>query len=175
MHNFLIKYPRAGFLCGGDRNKMDTSLIENALPKCKQILTKFTYKNKKIHDVILTNLPSLYAVPYVCPAVQVDVLGQGVPSDHNMAVALLLSEAGAGAVTREYTTRTSRPLPDSRVREFGLWIGQENWDILRGNLTSTEQAQKLKDITEQQLNKYFPTKECRVTNTDKPWVSSGIE
>ena len=101
MHNFLVKYPKAGFVCGGDRNKMDTSLIENALPKCKQILKKFTYKNKQIHDVILTNLPSLYAVPYVCPAVQVDVLGQGVPSDHNMAVALLLSEAGAGAVTRE--------------------------------------------------------------------------
>ena len=86
--------------------------------------------------------------------------------------------AGRGrsrAVTREYTTRTSRPLPDSRVREFGLWIGQENWDILRGNLTSTEQAEKFKDITEQQLNKYFPTKECRVTNTDKPWVSSEIK
>ena len=81
MHSFLIKYPRAGFVCGGDRNKMETNLIENALPKCRQIVTKFTYKNKQIHDVILTNMSALYAVPYVCPAVQVDVPGKGVPSD----------------------------------------------------------------------------------------------
>ena len=113
---------------------MDTSLIENALPKCKQIVTKCTYKNKKIHDVILTNMSYLYAVPYVCPAVQVDVPGQGVPSDHDMAVAVPLAGAGAGAVTREYTTRTSRPMPESRVREFGQWITGENLGALRGIL-----------------------------------------
>ena len=153
MHNFLIKYPRAGFVCGGDRNKMDTSLIENALPKCKQIVTKCTYKNKKIHDVIMTNLSSLYAVPYVCPAVQVDV-----PSDHDMAVALPLAEAGAGAVTREYTTRTSRPLPESRVREFGQWIAEEKWEALNENLSTSEQAEVFKGITEKQLNKFFSYK-----------------
>ena len=47
MHLLLVKYPRAGFLCGGDRNKMDTQPITQALPKCNQIVTKYTYKNKK--------------------------------------------------------------------------------------------------------------------------------
>ena len=175
MHNLLTKYPRAGFVCGGDRNRMDTTLIENALPKCKQIVTKCTYKNKKIHDVILTNLSSLYAVPFICPAVQVDVPGQGVPSDHDMAVALPLAEAGAGAVTREYTTRVSRPLPESQVRQFGQWIAQERWESLKGDMSSSEQAKILSNLTEQQLNLMFPVKECRVSNTDKPWVTSEIK
>ena len=174
MHSFLVKYPRAGFVCGGDRNKMDTSLIENALPKCRQIVTKFTYKNRQIHDVILTNMSTLYAVPYVCPAVQVDVPGKGVPSDHDMAVAVPLAGAGAGAVTREYVTRTSRPMPESRVREFGQWITGENWGALRGDLSASEQAQILREITEQQLSKYFPVKECRVSATDKPWITKDI-
>ena len=136
MHSFLTKFPRAGFVCGGDRNKMETNLIENALPKCRQIVTRFTYKNKQIHDVILTNMSAMYAVPYVCPAVQVDVPGKGVPSDHDMAVAVPL--AGAGAVTREYTTRVSRPLPESGVRQFGQWITGENWEALRGNCSASE-------------------------------------
>ena len=123
----------------------------------------------------MTNMASLYAVPYVCPAVQVDVPGQGVPSDHDMAVALPLSEAGAGAVTREYTTRVSRPLPESQIREFGQWISQENWETLKGSPSTSEQAQILKLITEQQLNRFFPVKECRVTNTDKPWVTRELK
>ena len=154
MHSFLTKYPRAGFYCGGDRNRMDTHLIENALPKCIQIVTKFTYKNRKIHDVIMTNMSTLYSVPYVCPAVQVDVPGQGVPSDHDMAVAVPLAGAGAGAVSREYYTRTSRPLPESRVREFAQWITEESWGALRGAMSTTEQAQIFKNITQDQVNKY---------------------
>ena len=84
-------------------------------------------------------MSAMYAVPYVCPAVQVDVPGQRVPSDHDMAVAVPLAGAGVGAVTREYTTRTSRPMPDSGVREFGQWITQENWEALRGDLSTSEQ------------------------------------
>jgi hypothetical protein len=92
-----------------------------------------------------------------------------------MAVAVPLAGAGAGAVTREYTTRASRPLPDSGVREFGQWITQENWEALRGDLSTSEQAQILKQMTSDQLNKYFPVKECRVSTTDKPWITSDIK
>ena len=40
----LIKYPKAGYLCAGDRNENDTQPLGDALPKCKQIVTKYTYK-----------------------------------------------------------------------------------------------------------------------------------
>ena len=120
-------------------------------------------------------MSTLYAVPYICPAVQVDVPGQGVPSDHDMAVAVPLAWAGAGAVTREYVTRSSRPLPESGVRQFGQWITGENWGALEGGLSTSEQAQILKEITEHQLNRYFPVKECRVSATDKPWITRDIK
>ena len=138
-------------MCGGDRNKMDTQPIQDALPRCKQIVTKYTYKNRKIHDIILTNMSHLYALPFVVPAVQPDVTGKGVPSDHDMAVALPLAGAGVGAVTREYSTRTSRPMPDSAVKKFGQWISTESWSALK-NIESPSQ-----EILQKQVNNKFPT------------------
>ena len=76
MHIFLLKYPNAGFVCGGDKNKMPIQAIVDALPKCKQIVTRCTYK--KIHDMILSNMSQLFAIPFITPAVQPDGLGQGV-------------------------------------------------------------------------------------------------
>ena len=175
MHLFLVKYPKAGFVTGGDRNKMQTNPIVTALPKCIQIVTQFTYKNRKIHDVILTNMSHLYSVPYIAPAVQPDVPGHGVPSDHDLAVAVPLAGAGEGAVTRAYTIKSSRPLPDSKIREFGQWIMTEDWSALRGNISTSEQATILKQISEHQMDKFFPTKQCRVSNTDKPWITREIK
>ena len=175
MHQFLVKYPRAGFVCGGDRNKMQTSPITDALPRCIQTVTKFTYKNRKIHDVIFTNMSQLYAVPYIAPAVQPDVAGHGVPSDHDMAVAVPLAGAGEGAVTREFTLKSSRPLPDSKVREFGQWVAREDWGALRGNISSSHQAIILRQILDDKINKYFPIKLCRVSNSDKPWITKEIK
>ena len=175
MHLFLVKYPRAGFVSGGDRNKMQTNQIVTALPKCIQVVTKFTYKNRKIHDVMLTNMSHLYAVPYIAPAVQPDVPGHGVPSDHDQAVAVPLAGAGEGAVSRAYSVKSSRPLPDSKIREFGQWITAENWSALRGELSSSEQATIFQAVSEHQLNEYFPIKQCRVSNTDKPWISKEIK
>ena len=175
MHLLLVKYPRAGFLCGGDRNKMDTQPIEDALPKCKQIVTKYTYKNRKVHDIILTNMSHLYALPFVVPAVCPDVRGKGVPSDHDMAVALPLAGAAVGAVTREYRTRTSRPMPDSAVRQFGQWITTESWSALRSTDSPSQQGLILQDLLQEQVNNKFPTKQVRVSNTDKPWITAEIK
>ena len=33
---------------------MNTEALEASLPKCKQIVTEYTYKQRMIHDVILT-------------------------------------------------------------------------------------------------------------------------
>ena len=175
MHLLLAKYPKAGFMCGGDRNKMDTQPIEDALPRCKQIVTKYTYKNRKVHDIMLTNMSHLYALPFVVPAVHPDVTGKGVPSDHDMAVALPLAGAGAGAVTREYSTRTSRPMPESAVRQFGQWITSESWSALRNISSPSQQGGLLQLILQEQVDKNFPTKTVKVSNTDKPWITADIK
>ena len=87
MHNLMVKYPNCGYILGGDKNKMPLGDIITALPKCRQIVTKMTYKNRKIYDILLTNMSQFYAVPYIAPAVQPDLPGHS-PSDHDCAVAV---------------------------------------------------------------------------------------
>ena len=154
---------------------MPIQAIVDALPKCKQIVTRCTYKNRKIQDVILTNMSQLFAIPFIAPAVQPDVPAQGVPSDHDMAVAVPLAGAGEGAVTREYSMKSSRPLPDSGIREFGQWITKERWSVLRDTGSTSEQGLALKKLLQDQVDNKFPVKSFKVSNTDKPWVTKAIK
>ena len=88
-------------------------------------------------------MSQLNTIPYVAPAMQPDVPGHGVPSD-DMAVAVPLAGAGEGAVTREFTIKSSRPLPDSKVREcsegqFVVFVRSTNEQIF-----SNKKMQSLK-------------------------------
>ena len=112
-------------------------------------------------------MSQLYAVPYIAPAVQPDVPGHGVPSDHDQAVAVPLAGAREGADTRAYSIKSSQPLPDSKVREFSQWVVAEDWGALNGNLSTSDQATKLREILNNQIDKHFPIMQCRVSNGDK--------
>ena len=94
--------------------------------------------------------------------------GKGVPSDHNMAVAVPLAGAAVGAVTREYTVRTSRPLPDSAIRQFGQWITREDWTEVKSVAATSQQRLVLKKILQDQIEQIFPQKQVQISNTDKP-------
>ena len=81
---------------------------------------------------------------------------KGVPSDHDIAVALPLAGAGVGAVTRMYTFRTSRPMPDSAIRQFGQWITGEDWTELKSVAAPSQQGLVLKKMLQDQIEQIFP-------------------
>ena len=175
MHHLLTSYPRCGWVMGGDKNKLPLAPIMTALPRCRQLVTKCTYKGIKIHDVILTNLGQFMSVPYIAPPVQPDDPTTGVPSDHDTAVAEPLAGAGC-QVTREYKLRTWQPFPDSGMREFGSWLQSVKWKgELTWDLSPTEQAIKMENILNQRVEFQFPKKSCRVSNDDKPFINAEIK
>ena len=112
LHNLLTKYPNAGIILGGDKNKLNLSPLITAIPRLRQIVTKFTHK-LKILDVILTNLHQFSCVPIIVPPVQPDRPGHGVPSDHSVPVAH--PKITIGSNINEYKTVTARPLPESGI------------------------------------------------------------
>ena len=171
-HHLLTKYPEAGIVIGGDKNKLNISPLINAIPKLRQIVTKFTYK-QKILDIILTNLHQFYCVPVIVPPVLPDRAGHGVPSDHDVPVAH--PKAVPEAHVNEYKTVTSRPLPESGIREFGQWICDEKWVDLKYDQTPTEQAQLLQEILSEKVEKFFPKKIFRVSRKDKPYITKELK
>ena len=161
-------------MVGGDKNKLQLQTLLDALPKCRQIVNKCTYKAKTL-DVILTNLGAFYSPVYIAKAVQPDDPTKGVPSDHSTAVAEPLAGAGATAA-REYTVRSSRPLPESGIQEFGAWLQGVQWyGHLTPDLTPTQQAETMERILNQQVDITFPTKSVRVSSQDLPYITGDIK
>ena len=175
-HVMLTKYPNCGWAAGGDKNQFPLAPLLGALPKCRQLVTKNTYKNSKIYDIILTNMGQYYSIPYIAKACQPDDSSSGaVPSDHDMAVAEPL--AGSGATrTREYTVRTSQPFPQSGINEFGAWLHTVRWEAeLTVDMDPTDMALKMEEKVRQKVQTVFPTKQVRISADDKPFITAEIK
>ena len=100
-------HPNSFFVCGGDKNDLNSRLLVDISPTLHQIVTKPTYKNSVL-EVIITDMGHLYSEPVVRPPVQPDDPNHGVPSDHAIALALPLLKAGEPA-KRDRTSSTSTP------------------------------------------------------------------
>ena len=168
------KYPGCGIIIGGDKNKMDISSLMNNNLKLRQIVTKPTRKNE-ILDIILTNLHPYYGTPVILPPVHPDVPGQGVPSDHSVPLAVPHTDP-ARAPVRYYKTITSRPLPDSKLRNFGQWITEETWDCVdAGEGDPSVQVRNFDDIIKKKLDLYIPQKTVKIGIQDKPFMTSELK
>ena len=167
------KYPGCGILCGGDKNKMDiSSLINNDL-KLRQIVSQPTRK-KEILDILLTNLFSYYNCPIIIPPVQPDVPGQGVPSDHSVPLCVPHTDPN-NPPSRSYKTIISRPLPDSKVRQFGQWITAESWDVIVQEDDPSQQVRDFEATIMQKLETYLPQKITKLGIEDKPFMNSELK
>ena len=71
LHVLLTKYPRAGIIIGADRNDLNISSLLVGLPRVRRIVTEYTYQ-RKIHDIIITNLHQFCLTPIVVPPVAPD-------------------------------------------------------------------------------------------------------
>lgn len=171
-HNLITKYAQAGVVIGGYKNKLNISPLISAIPRLRQIVTKFTHKLKTL-DVILTNLHQFYCVPVIVPPVQPDRPGHGVPSDHSVPVAHPKTDIGSNV--NEYKTVTTIPLPESGIREFGQWICDEKWLEFDKNKTPNEQAQFLQKILSDKVDIFFPQKTFRVSLKDKPFITKELK
>ena len=67
------------------------------------------------------------------------------PSDHSIPVAVPLSD-NEFCQTREYQTKTVRPLPDLNMDLFGKWIQDEEWQQISDDVNPTEQVKILEQI-----------------------------
>ena len=168
------KYPGCGIFVGGDKNKMNISSLLNNNLKLKQIVSKPTRKNE-ILDIILTNLYPYYNSPIILPPVQPDVAGQGVPSDHSVPLVVPHTDPSIPP-QRHYRTIITRPLPDSKVRNFGQWITSEKWDCVNAcEGDPSQQVYNFEKIVQQKLDEFLPQKIVKIGIEDKPFMTNELK
>ena len=153
---------------------MSISPLLLSLPKLQQINTQNTC-NGKVLDVLLTNLSKYYNVPTVVPPVTADDPNHGSPSDHSPVIAVPLAN-GTENKTKDYMTRTFRPLPDSGIEHFGEWLDTEDWiTVQKIHISPSEQVNIMQDLMNEKLDKYLPKKSARFTTQDQPYITCQLK
>ena len=85
LHSLLSTHNDAEIVIGGDRNELDLFQVFNSIPNLKLLPSAPTHKNKVL-DVFATTMWKLYDPPIIVDPVDVDIMGQGKPSDHRCSV-----------------------------------------------------------------------------------------
>ena len=167
------KYNGCGIIIGADKNKMNISPLVNTNLKLKQIVG-LPSRKKEILDICLTNLFPFYNAPIIVPPVQPDIPGQGVPSDHSVPLCIPNRDP-LNPPARQYRTIVSRPLPDSKIRQFGQWIVSEQWAGIKGEGDPSKQVKVFENMMTQKLDEYFPKKITKLGLGDKPYMNSELK
>ena len=155
-NSLKMQHPNAGTLISGDKNSLDDKKILALDPRFNQIVSRNTRKDK-ILSIIITDLESYFHVPEIIPPVPVDVLGKGVPSDHNGVLALPLTSSNSQRKTVSRKVEV-RPLPESAMLKFGEALANDNWEMLEPHMSSTELVQQFEQYTSDLVETVFPQK-----------------
>ena len=167
-HKLLTKYPNCGFFIGGDKNSLNLAPILLGLPKFRQVVVGNTHGEKCL-DVLITNIASLYHPPEIVPAVPADDPTRAKPSDHLVPVMYPISGA-SGTVSRTYTSKLRRPMPDSAIRDFGQWLVGEKWSGLAEEEGPDAKWCNFNALLKDKFEEHFPQKEVKISNEDLPFI-----
>ena len=173
LHMLSSKYPESCIIIGADKNDMDISPILGCGLKLRQIVDKPTRKSR-ILDVIIMNVSRYYKSPIIAPPIQPDNPSTGQPSDHSVPVCIPHIDRFRPP-QRNYKVIKYRPLPESSVRRFGEWIVSEPWHTINPGLSPTEQAAALENLLFENLNRFCPEQEMKLSTHDKKFITKELK
>ena len=170
IHSLLARFPNAGIMGGGDRNSLDISPIIAAVPRLLNIQQLPTLNDKSL-DVLLTTMAPLYSIPIIAPPVTCDDPSKGAPSDHSVPIVYPITNATLGK-QQKYKEQTTRPLPESAVRKFGLALIDQEWAAMSSKDSSEKQEETMQNILSSLLSSHCPTKTVKLRpQVDKPFIT----
>lgn len=157
------KYPDIGFAIMGDFNRMT---VNNIVKNCNlKQLVKFPTRGNATLDLIMSNFSFHYRDP-----VPMSALGK---SDH--VCVLWRPEVQGIGIKHQSTKRTYRPMKDSQLREFGMWIQELDWSNVLQAENTQQKADALYESLQGAVDTFFPMQTVKVHNNNKPWMSQRVK
>ena len=114
---------------GGDINNLECDQICATFPDLVNVVATPTRGNR-ILDVIVTNLHQSYDKAVILPPIQPDVVGNGVPSDHSVAIARPNVDKGSRTGFSRKEVRTRRVVLTSSLALLGMFLATFDWSGL---------------------------------------------
>ena len=78
-------------------------------------------------------------------------------------------------VKHQGTKRTYHPMKDSQLREFGVWIQDEDWSNVLSAENTQQKADALYESLRGAIDRFFPMQIVKVQNKNKPWMSQNVK
>ncbi|XP_054755282.1 uncharacterized protein LOC129261248 [Lytechinus pictus] len=148
----------------GDMNDLDiSSLILD--PRFVQCVNEPT-RGLKTLDKIITNISTYYQLPTVASPIGA--------SDHCVVKwsPLRVITRKNGNITQ---SRTTRPMKESDIREFGMEILNCDWSPVLSAVHVNDKCNAFYSILNPLIETYFPTQTVKLHNQDKPWITPSIK
>ena len=162
------------FIIAGDYNRLNIKPILNLSPSLSQVVNIVTRTNPDATlDKIITTLSKFYLPPVSLPPLDNDEPGNGKPSDHLIIVWKPISQLGDSKPKQKEIT--FRPLPESGMLAFKLWLQNEPWNELYQSDTAHRKAELFYSKLLKKLDQYLPQKKMKIRSDDREWINSDIK
>ena len=129
--------------------------------------------NSKSEWGMENSIPRVRVVEDQPPPLDNDEPGNGKPSDHLIIVWKPINHLGD--YKPEQKIITYRPMPESGMTQFKLWLQDETW----WDLYQEENAHRKADILQNKLllklDEYLPQKLLKIRSDDREWVNDDIK
>ena len=181
VYNMLkAKYVKGLFwVLAGDTNDLKLGPILRLSSKLKSVVKKPTRLNPKnpqkssILDNIITDMHKWYQNPECLPPISADK-GQGKPSDHLTVIFEPISVINNLPLRRKRNI-TSRPITESGLNMFSMWLEEQNWECIENTHSVNAQTNLLLKTLTDQVNSFFPLKSSTHTTDDSPWCNDKVK
>ena len=168
MYNTLsAKYGRGTYwILAGDTNTLNLNPILALNHKLKSVVKKPTRINHEnpsknsILDNIITDLHTFYQEPRCLPPIDPDC-EKGKPSDHLTVVFTPINVIN-NTPLRKTKTITRRPITDSGLQMYSLWINRQDWKANKETYDVNIKVETLQNMLLENFHKCFPEKISKV-------------
>ena len=123
-------------------------------------------------DNIITDLHNWYQEPKCLPPIEPDS-STGKPSDHLMVIWEPLNVIN-NIPTRHIRKIKLRPITDSGIKLFSLWIKDQEWTEINETHDVDHKVELLTSSVMEKVRQFFPEKLTKVTSDDAPWCSPKV-
>ena len=137
LHSLSSRYPDCGIIMGADKNSMNIVSLFNCRLRLKQLVDKPTINGRTLY-ILITNLSQYYGTPVIALPIIPDDPAKAKPSDHSIPICRPHTDRHSRP-HRLWRHHTFRPLPASRLLDFGQWITAQQWEQVSSDLSATQQ------------------------------------
>ena len=174
------KYGRGTYwILAGDTNTLNLNPILALNHKLKSVVKKPTRINHEnpsknsILDNIITDLHTFYQEPRCLPPIDPDC-EKRKPSDHLTVVFTPINVIN-NTPLRKTKTITRRPITDSGLQMYSLWINRQDWKTNKETYDVNIKVETLQNMLLENFHKCFPVKISKVSTDDSPWCNDKLK